>query len=241
MRKILLSVLVAGAALLALPMAEAHAATVNATIRDGYVTPGYGYLRGSWNANFAANVGANTATLNGSFNVKRGSWANWFGGRGAAAPLSANLWNFRSSVTGAKGVVTQTQFGGDIFAEAMSYGPQGSTPTRYISFNFDEIFIQGVNGAYLAAGRGSTFPNFGRIWNNNGNLVVNFWMNRERFNSPSGNQYTFSTGSWLTVVLSHGVSGAPVPEPSTWAMLGLTALGTGCWIRSRRRRQTAAV
>ena len=56
MRKILLSILVAGAALLALPMAEAHAATVSATIKDSYVTPGYGYLRGSWSANFSGNV-----------------------------------------------------------------------------------------------------------------------------------------------------------------------------------------
>ena len=175
--------------------------------------------------------------------MKGGNWASWFGGRGATAALSANLWNFRSSVTGAHGIVTQEQFGGDIFAEAMSYGPQSSTsnPSQYISFNFDEIFVQGVNGAYLAAGRGSTFPNYGRIFNYNNQLVVGFWMNRERFNSPSGSQYTFSTGSWLTVVLSHGVSGsAPVPEPGTWAMLGLSALGTGYWMRKRRRREAAA-
>ena len=237
MRSILISTCLAAAAFAALPAQDAHATTVLADIRDGYVNAA-NRLEGSWKAEFAGGVGNNTATLDGTFKVKGGAWADWFGGVGNRTSISANLSNFSSSVTGTQGIYTQPQFDGNIFAEAVSYPNSSSSwnPDHYIRFEFDELFIQGVNGAYLAAGRGSSGgTGVGKIYNYYGELKVNFWMNNLTFNAPDGTQYNFGTGDWITVVVGHTVTpGDPVPEPTTWAMLAMGALGVGWWLRRRR-------
>ncbi len=228
----------------ALPASVAEAgAVMEATVKDGYVNAG-GKLKGNWTAEITGDVGSNVAQLDGSFSVTGGKWKNWFGGYGAVTSISSTLTNFESTVTGTTGINTQAAFGGDLFAEAATYAASASSwaPTEYIKFSFDELYIQGLNGAYLAAGRNSTSSPMGKIYNYNGNVLVNFWMDRLTFNSSSGKQTVLSTGDWITVVLDHSVSGGnePVPEPSTWAMMAIGAAGIGFWMQRRRRGSPAA-
>ena len=222
MRSWILTAAAAAALALALPTPRAEAGTVlEATVKDGYVASLYGLLR-----------------------LSVGYYRNWFGGDVATPRISATLTNFESTVTGTTGINTQAPFAGDIFAEAATYAPAPKywKPTEYIKFSFDELYVEGLNGAYLAAGRGSTMPNMGKIYNYNGKLLVNFWMDRVTFNSPYGTQSTFTTGDWITVVLDHSLTGGhePIPEPSTYAMMAISLLGLGFWMQRRRRLRAPA-
>ncbi len=210
MRNYLLPVLVAAATLLALPTPAARAGTVTATIRDSSVSARNGGLRGDWTANFHG-----------------GRVRSRFGGTGSSQSLTPNLWKFHSS--GADRIVAQSDFNADIFAEATSYGP----------FHYDELFIQGVSGASLAAVRGSTPQIADRSSGYGGDRLVNFWMNRVTFNSPGDGTSVYSTGDRITGAIDHRADGGvpySLPQPTTWAMLGLSVVALGVWTRQRLRR-----
>ena len=114
-----------------------------------------------------------------------------------------------------------------IFNTATGFAPTGSATAATYSWSFNASSIG------LTANSGESFKFVGTYLNSGNSFRANEALG---FNIAGGNPGAGGIGSYPNTIASSEFTFQTIPEPSTYALLGLAATGLGAHVLRRRRR-----